>query len=44
MSAGDYSICVMGHLGAFVETAKADFNAIYRVLSRDAGVVLQAAG
>jgi roadblock/LC7 domain-containing protein len=43
VSAGDYSICVMGHFGVFVETAKADFNEIYRVLSEETGVLLKAA-
>jgi roadblock/LC7 domain-containing protein len=43
VSGGDYSICVIGHLGVFVETAKADFNEIYRVLSEEAEVVLKAA-
>jgi roadblock/LC7 domain-containing protein len=43
LSAGDYSICVLGYIGVFVETAKADFNEIYRVLSQEAEVVLKAA-
>jgi roadblock/LC7 domain-containing protein len=43
VAAGDYSICVLGHVGVFVETAKADFNNIYLVLSQEAGVVLKAA-
>jgi roadblock/LC7 domain-containing protein len=43
VAAGDYSICVMGHIGVFVETAKADFNDVYRVLSEEAEVVLKAA-
>jgi roadblock/LC7 domain-containing protein len=43
VSAGDYSICVIGHLGVFVETDRADFNEIYRVLSEEADVVLKAA-
>jgi roadblock/LC7 domain-containing protein len=43
VSAGDYSICVLGRIGVFVETAKADFNDIYRVLSEEAEVVLKAA-
>jgi len=42
VSAGDYSICVIGHIGVFVETAKADFNEIFRLLSKEAGVVLKA--
>jgi roadblock/LC7 domain-containing protein len=43
VAAGDYSICVMGHVGVFVETAKADFNEIYRVLREEAEVLLKAA-
>ena len=27
-AAGDYSVCVMGHIGILIETAKADFNEI----------------
>jgi roadblock/LC7 domain-containing protein len=33
VSAGDFTVCVMGNAGVFVETAKADFNDIYRTLS-----------
>jgi roadblock/LC7 domain-containing protein len=36
VSAGDYSVCVMGHVGVFVETAKADFNDIFKVLAEEA--------
>jgi len=43
IAAGDYSVCVIGNLGVFVETAKADFNDIYRVLSEEAHVTLKAA-
>lgn len=43
MSTGDYSLCVMGHIAVFVETAKADFNDIYKVLAEEAHVMLKAA-
>jgi len=43
VSAGDYSVCVVGRIGVFVETAKADFNDIYKVLSEEAHVTLKAA-
>jgi roadblock/LC7 domain-containing protein len=43
MSAGDYSLCVIGHLAVYVETAKADFNDIYKVLADEAHVLLKAA-
>lgn len=43
MSAGDYSLCVIGHLAVYVETAKADFNEIYKVLADEAHVLLKAA-
>jgi roadblock/LC7 domain-containing protein len=43
VSAGDYSVCVVGHLGLFVETAKADFNAIFDLLSELSGEKLKAA-
>jgi roadblock/LC7 domain-containing protein len=36
VSAGDYSVCVMGHVGVFVETTKADFNDIFKVLAEEA--------
>jgi roadblock/LC7 domain-containing protein len=32
VSAGDYTVCTMGHVGVFVETAKADFNQVFKVL------------
>ncbi|OQY49114.1 MAG: hypothetical protein B6242_00270 [Anaerolineaceae bacterium 4572_78] len=32
VSAGDFSICATGNAGVFVETAKADFNAIFKSL------------
>jgi roadblock/LC7 domain-containing protein len=38
-SAGEYTVCVMGSIGVFVETAKADFNAIYKTLGEEAGVL-----
>jgi roadblock/LC7 domain-containing protein len=43
VAAGDHSVCVIGNIGVFVETAKADFNDIYRVLSEEAHVTLNAA-
>ena len=43
IAAGDYSLCVMGQIGVFVETDKADFNDIYRTLSEEANVLLKAA-
>lgn len=43
VAAGDYSACVMGHIGVFVETAKADFNDIFKVLSEEAHITLKAA-
>ncbi|MEN8174776.1 MAG: DUF2173 family protein [Pseudomonadota bacterium] len=43
ISAGDYSVCVLGYIGVFVETAHADFNEIYKVLSEEAHVTLRAA-
>lgn len=43
VAAGDYSVCVMGNLGVFVETAKADFNGIFKVLSEEAHITLKAA-
>jgi len=39
VAAGDYSVCVMGKLGVFVETNKADFNEIFKVLGQEAGVI-----
>jgi roadblock/LC7 domain-containing protein len=43
VAAGDYSVCVMGHIGVFVETAKADFNDIFKVLGEEAHITLKAA-
>ena len=43
VAAGDFSVCVMGHIGLFVETAKADFNDIFRVLGEEAHITLKAA-
>lgn len=39
VSAGDYSVCVMGNAGVFVETAKADFNEIFKTLGQVAGAL-----
>ncbi len=39
VSAGDYSICVMGNAGVFVETDKADFKRIFKTLGRESGVL-----
>ena len=39
VSAGDFSVCVMGNAGVFVETDKADFNVIYKTLGEQAEVV-----
>lgn len=43
VASGDYSVCVVGNIGVFVETAKADFNDIFRKLSEEAHVTLRAA-
>jgi roadblock/LC7 domain-containing protein len=43
VAAGDYSVCVMGNIGVFVEIRKADFNDIFKVLSEEAHVTLKAA-
>ena len=43
VSAGDYSVCVMGHIGIFVETAEADFNEIYKVLAEEAHIAVKSA-
>lgn len=43
VAAGDYSVCVMGHIGVFVETAKADFNNIFKILGEEAHITLKAA-
>jgi len=37
--AGDFTVCVMGNIGVFVETAKADFNAIFETLGEEAGIL-----
>ena len=42
VAAGDFSVCVMGHVGVFVETTKADFNDIFRTLGEEAHVTLTA--
>ena len=39
VSAGDYTVCVMGNIGVFIETANADFNAIYKTLGEEAGML-----
>jgi len=39
VSAGDYSVCVMGNVGVFVETAKASFDEIFKTLGQVAGVL-----
>lgn len=36
MSAGDFTVCVMGEIGVVVLTDKADFNEIYKVLTEEA--------
>jgi roadblock/LC7 domain-containing protein len=43
VAAGDYSVCVMGYIGVFVETAKADFNNIFKILGEEAHITLKAA-
>ena len=43
VAAGDYSVCVIGNIGVFVETAKADFNDIFKKLSEEAHVTIKAA-
>ena len=43
VAAGDFSVCVMGHIGVFVETAKADFNDIFKTLKEEAHITLKAA-
>ena len=43
VAAGDYSVCVIGNLGVFVETSKADYNGIFKTLSDEAHVSLRAA-
>lgn len=39
VSAGEYSVCVMGNAGVFVKTAEADFNEIFQTLGKEAGVL-----
>jgi roadblock/LC7 domain-containing protein len=36
MSAGDFTVCVMGEIGVVVLTDKADFNEVHRVLTEEA--------
>ncbi len=38
VSAGDYSVCVMGNAGVFVETAKTSFDEVFKTLGQAAGV------
>lgn len=33
---GDYTLCVMGEIGVFVETDQADFNELFKVLREEA--------
>ena len=42
-AAGDYSVCVMGHIGVLMETAKADFNDILNLLGEEAHITPRAA-
>lgn len=42
-AAGDFSVCVMGHLGVVVEIAKANFNDIFKVLGQEAHISTKAA-
>ena len=39
VAAGDFSVCVMGNAGVFVETEKADFNDVFKTLGEQAGVL-----
>jgi roadblock/LC7 domain-containing protein len=39
LSAGEYSICVIGNVGIFVETAKVDFRGVFKSLGKEAGVI-----
>jgi roadblock/LC7 domain-containing protein len=41
--AGDYSVFVASQIILIVETDKADFNNIYKVLSEETGIVLEVA-
>ncbi|MGD8588389.1 MAG: DUF2173 family protein [Chromatiales bacterium] len=41
--AGNYSVCVMGHIGIFVETEKTVFNDTFKLLSEEAHITLKAA-
>ncbi len=43
VAAVDFSVCVMGHIGVFVESDKADFNDIFKTLSDEAHVTPKAA-
>ncbi len=39
LSAGEYSICLMGNIGLFLETSKANFKGVFKALGREAGAV-----
>lgn len=39
LSAGEYSICVMGDIGILLETSKANFKGVIKVLGKEAGMV-----
>ena len=43
VAAGDYSVCVRGEIAVFVETAKADFNNIFKILGEEAHITVKAA-
>ena len=43
VAARDYSVCVMGHIGVIVDTAKADINEIFNVLHEKAHITPKAA-
>ena len=39
VSAGAYSICVMGNAGLFVNTGLANFKGVFRALGKEAGII-----
>jgi roadblock/LC7 domain-containing protein len=43
VAAGDYTVFVVNHIVVIVETDKADFNEIFKVLSEEARITLKAA-
>ena len=43
VTAGDYSVFVMSHIVVIVETDKADYNEIFKVLNEEAHITLKAA-